>query len=89
LGQKYGLFDAPPIRFSWSTFDNSRETHGPIAGAPDSADLPGAVRSGADGYYAVRLTGDDAEKTVTVYLRKKAGAYEVAGIDRTFPLIDD
>lgn len=85
LGRKYGLFDAPAIRFSWSTFDNARETHTPIPGAADSAELPEAVRTGADGYYAVRLTGDDAEKTATVYLRKRAGSYEVVGIDRTFP----
>lgn len=87
LGKKYGLFEAPPVRFSWSAFDNAAGSHAPIAGAADSAELPQAVRAGADGYYSVRLTGDDPEKTVTVYLRKKAGVYEVAGIDRTFPAI--
>jgi hypothetical protein len=87
LGQKYGLFDAPAIRFSWSTFDNAAESHAPITGAADSAELPQAVRAGADGYYAVQLTGDDPQKTVTVYVRKKAGAYQVAGIDRSFPFI--
>lgn len=89
LGRKYGLFEAPGIRFRWSTFDNASEAHTPIAGAGDSAELPEAVRTGADGYYAVELTGDDPQKTVTVYLRKTTGAYEVAGIDRTFPFLDD
>lgn len=89
LGRKYGLFEAPPIRFRWSTFDNAREAHAPITDAADSAELPGAVRAGADGYYAVELTGDDPQKTVTVYLRKRAGLYEVAGIDRTFPFVAD
>ena len=87
LGQKHSLFEAPPIRFGRSTFDNSSETHAPIPGAADSAQLPDAVRAGADSYYAVRLAGDNPEKTVTVYLRKTAGSYEVAGVDRTFPLI--
>jgi hypothetical protein len=89
LGKKYGLFEAPPIRFSWSKFDNASESQAPIQGAADSARLPDAVSTGADGYYAVRLSGNEPEKTVTVYLRKTGGSYEVAGIDRTFPFSND
>ena len=83
LGAKYGFFPAPEIRVSWSNFDNLAETHASVEGSGPA--LPAAVSNGRDGeYFAARLVGDDAAKTVTVYLRKKAGAFSVVGIDRTW-----
>ncbi len=80
LGERYGFFDAPKIRISWSRFDNEAETHAPIKGV--GAELPAAVRLGGSGeYFAAKLVGDEAAKTVTVYLRT-GGAPRVVGIDR-------
>lgn len=88
LGAKYGLFAAPEVHFEWSSFDNAAEAHTPIPGAA-TAELPAELRSGADGYYAAKLTADDPAKTVTVYLRKAAATFQVVGIDRTWPLVRD
>lgn len=85
LGSKYGLFDAPSIATEWSKFDNASSTHTPITGAT-GAELPSAVRGGADGYYSAKLSGDDEAKTVSVYLRKRGTNYEIIGVDRTFPI---
>ena len=83
LGAKYGFSEAPPIAVAWSKFNNQAETHQGVEGA--GPELPAAVRSGAEGdYFAAKLSGAEASKTVTVYLRKKGGAYQVVGIDRTW-----
>lgn len=88
LGAKYGLFEAPELTFEWSRFDNSSDQHTPIDGAA-SAQLPAAVRDGTNGIYAAKLTGEDQQKTATIYLRKMSGDYRVVGIDRTWPLPRD
>ena len=47
----------------------------------DGFRLPAAATSAADGsYIAARLTGAEPGKSVTVYLRKAAGHFEVVGI---------
>jgi hypothetical protein len=85
LGAKYGLFDAPEVKVAWSQFDNATGSHTAIAGATGSQ-LPTAARAATDGFFAAKLTGDDQQKTVSVYLRKRGSSYQVVGIDRTFPL---
>ncbi len=84
LGDRYGLFDKPEIAISWARFDNATGASAAIEGA-SGARLPTAVSDAADGSYcSAHLTGDDPAKTVTVYLRKQAGGYQVVGIDRTW-----
>ena len=84
LAVKYGFEPGREHQVEWSRFDNDAETHTPIAGAT-SFDLPPAVSNGAEGsYFAARITGSDASKTVMAYLRKETGGIKVVGIDRTW-----
>lgn len=85
LGAKYGLFDAPAVSVKWSTFNNASGTHTAVAGAT-GPQLPAAVLGGSDGFYSAMLSGEDDEKTVSVYLRKSDMNYKLVGIDRTYPL---
>lgn len=83
LGERHGFSKAPPIQVSWSRFDNMAETHASVEGT--GPELPSAARTGAEGaYFAAKLAGDDAKKTVTVYLRKRDGGFRIVGIDRSW-----
>jgi hypothetical protein len=83
LGARYDFFPEPEIRVSWARFDNMAESQTPIEAVGPA--LPAAATGGRDGeYFAARLVGDDEAKTVTVYLRKRAGEFDVVGIDRTW-----
>jgi hypothetical protein len=85
LGTVYGFVPPRAYKAEWFTFDNKAGT----LSAPLPADgfrLPAAAASAADGaYIAVRLTGAEPEKTVTVYVRKATERFEVVGIDRRWP----
>ena len=83
LGEKYGFFEAPEIKAEWTKFDNMAETHQELKAFGPT--LPPAIAA-ADGgsYFAVRLIGDDDDKTVTVYLRKQPEGIKVVGVDRTW-----
>lgn len=83
LGAKYGFSEAPEIAVSWTRFDNQAETHQAIEASGPS--FPAAVREGTPGaYFAARLSGPDAAKTVTVFLRRQAAGLSIVGIDRTW-----
>jgi hypothetical protein len=85
LAVKYGFATARQYEVSWSHFDNATEKHSPLP-ADSSFRLPGEVeKAGSGDYFAARIHArGDERKTVTVYLRKKAGALEVVGIERTW-----
>jgi hypothetical protein len=83
LGEKYGFSEAPALDIAWSRFDNQTETHAPLEGT--GAELPSAVRNGADGaYFAARLVEKGSDKSVTVFLRKRGEEPGLVGIDRTW-----
>jgi hypothetical protein len=77
----------PPhaLQVQWARFDNETITKTALDGAT-SFDLPAAVRSSAPGsYFAATIRGDDAKKTVTVYVRGvSGGSFRVVGIERTW-----
>lgn len=77
----------PPhaLQVQWDRFDNQTATKTALDGAT-SFDLPAAVRSSAPGsYFAATIRGDDAKKTVTVYVRAvSGGSFRVVGIERTW-----
>jgi hypothetical protein len=75
LAVKHGFHAPRQYSVQWSTFENAASRKGPIAGAT-TLDVP---RGGSD-YLAADIRSDDAQKTVTVYLRGNT----VIGIDRTW-----
>jgi hypothetical protein len=81
LAVKYGFVQPRTFRYTWSTFNNETEARSPIAGAASDA-IPAAF---ASGYAVVQIQGDDAKKTIDVYLRKRGGAAsapQVVGVER-------
>ena len=84
LARKHGFTSSPGYvtsdegyRIEWSTFNNGEGT---------SAAIParGVVVPQAPGasYLMARVQGQDAKKTITVYLRRGAGVWEVVGVER-------
>jgi len=68
----------------WSSFDNAADIHRELPGERSFA-LPAAWRSApAGGYFAAKIRANgDADKSVTVYLRKNAGGEAtVVGVER-------
>ncbi|MEZ5351273.1 MAG: hypothetical protein R2762_01440 [Bryobacteraceae bacterium] len=77
LREQYGFGTRRQFRYTWSEFDNDRETHSPIAGAVG----PHLPRSNAP-YLAVRIEDEsDSSKSVTVFVRDGRA---VVGLDRTW-----
>ena len=85
LWATYKFGPAPALQVQWARFDNETESKTSIEGAV-SFDLPAAVRSASPGsYFAATIRGEEAKKTVTVYVRAvSSGAFRVVGIDRTW-----
>jgi len=84
LAAKHNFRAAGEYKAEWSRFDNNSGAHTAIAGAM-SFQLPEPAQSAAAGsYFAAKISGEDAAKTVTVYLRKEQNQFKVVGIDRTW-----
>jgi hypothetical protein len=84
LATKYKLAAARDYTVQWSQFDNEPEKKTPLAGEA-SFKLPRLTHTAAVGaYFAADIHGNDPQKMVTVYLRKKAAEMEVVGIDRSW-----
>jgi hypothetical protein len=84
LGVHYGFAPPRSYRFQWSRFDNVTRHKEPLPGA-DGAAIPARVQdSPAGAYFAADITSDDPRKSVTAYLRKTNGGFEVVGIERTW-----
>ncbi len=71
-------------RAQWFVFENASGKQTPIAGASTmmlpQSELP--VEAGT--YVAIRITGEEPSKTVTVFLRNNGSGFEIVGIDRTW-----
>jgi hypothetical protein len=81
LAQEYDLEAKGPVHITWSNFDNHTGQKSPIPAAQDLQVPVDPVGS----YLAADLRrGDDAKKTVTVYLRVADNRAEVVGLDRTW-----
>jgi hypothetical protein len=85
LKAQYGF--APPREYAvrWLELENESGVLTLITGAT-SPDVPRAASTAAAGsYYAARISGDDPEMEVTVYLRKEQDGFDVVGIERGWP----
>ncbi len=76
---------AQTLRIAWSRFDNDSGIHTPLP-EESSSRVPRELAAAKDGsYYAAKITAQgDERKSVTVYLRKKQNAVQIAGIDRAW-----
>ena len=77
----HGFRDSRNYSVEWSRFDHETEEHTPI---PDASgfQLPKQIGDGREGsYFAALITGEEAAKTATVYLRKEASGLKVVGIE--------
>jgi hypothetical protein len=78
LSAKHSLGDNGPFAVTWAEFDNARG---------EVKDLPGAsgetIPGTKTGYLRATVTGKDGKRTVHVFLREAAGAYEVVGVERS------
>lgn len=82
LAAKYNF--APPVSYTvqWSRFDNDTEQKAPLPGR-GGFEIPAELSKAAPGaYFAADIQGQDARKTVTVYLRKTGGDFRIVGVDR-------
>lgn len=80
LAVKYGFSPRRQYSVAWYRFDNDSEQRQPLPGAQGMS-LPPA----RDAYLAAEIRSlDDAQKTVLVYLRQNAGAWQPVGLERTW-----
>jgi len=84
LAVKYKLIASRDYTVQWSQFDNATEKKTPLP--PETTlTLPRQMQATDDvQYFAADIQAGDKQKTVTVYVRKKAGRVEVVGVDRTW-----
>ena len=84
LGAKYGLTPARQYTVRWARFDNRSQQPAPLAGSVNQTLPQEVAQSAAGDYFAAEIRAAEPSKSVTVYLRNKAGRIEVVGIDRTW-----
>ncbi len=82
LAVKHKFIASQSYSTQWSAFDNDTERLTPLAGET-SPEAP-AVKIADGGFLAASIRGEDAKKTVTVYLRKRGGRLDVVGVDRNW-----
>jgi hypothetical protein len=84
LAVKHKLASPRDYTVQWSRFNNDTEQKTPLGGATGLS-LPRAIQEAVEGeYFAADMSAGDKQKTLTVYLRKKAGQMQVVGVDRTW-----
>ncbi len=84
LGVKYKLISSRDYNVRWSRFNNETQQKTPLQGEITFT-IPKPVQETSEGnYFAVDIDGGDAQKAITVYLRKRLEKVEVVGIDRTW-----
>lgn len=85
LAVRHGYIPARKHVVTWSEFDNEKGTKTPLADE-NTFRLPIRFASLMEGgYLAARIHAvKDKTKTVTVYIRKKNGGAEIAGIERNW-----
>ncbi len=86
LEVEHGFTGPREYRFQWSRFDNVAQTHQRVGVADVTPDIPPTALAAADGIYiAAQISAGEQDKTVTVYLRKSSGDFEVVGVERGWP----
>jgi hypothetical protein len=84
LGVHYGFVQPRSYQIQWSRFDNRGGRKERVSGATGAA-IPSQFQDSATGaYFAADITSGDPRKSVTAYLRKTNGGFEVVGIDRSW-----
>jgi hypothetical protein len=84
LSATYGFTPARTYTVDWFGFDNAKSVVLDRIGS--GATLPAPVQSLAAGsYVAARISAGDAAMYVDVFLRRRAGGFDVVGIDRAWP----
>jgi hypothetical protein len=84
LAVRYGFGKEREFHVSWARFDNQSGSHSALTGLNTLA-VPEPVQTAADGaYWSATIKGEDARKTVTVYLRKTAPGPQVIGVERAW-----
>jgi hypothetical protein len=84
LAVKHKLIASRDYTVQWSQFDNATEKKTPLP-EETTLTLPKQTQATDDvQYFAADIHASDKQKTVTVYVRKKAGRIEVVGVDRTW-----
>ena len=84
LGTTYGFTAARTYTVDWFGFDNAKNVVLDRLGT--GATMPAAVQSIAAGSYAsARISAGDAAMYVDVFLRRRAGGFDVVGVDRAWP----
>lgn len=82
LAAHYRIRPAAEYTITWASFDNARDKQNPLPAATGPV-LPPAARNAAPGtYWAATVRGGQPAKSITVYLRKTASGWIVAGLDR-------
>lgn len=83
LAEKHGFHPRREYTTKWSVFDNEREQHTALPGG-SGQQAPEEILRARGGYFAATISAGDSKKTVIVYFRKRDGAIQVAGVDRTW-----
>jgi hypothetical protein len=84
VGVSNGFAQPRTCTTTWYTFDNAKGVLLETIGT--GAEVPAEARAIADGsYVAARIHAGAQAMNVTVFLRRHAGAFQVVGIDRSWP----
>jgi hypothetical protein len=82
LAVKHKLKPSRNYKVQWSRFDNVTQQQSPLP-CVNTLTLPNEVpQAGPGEYFAAEIDGGDAQKSVTVFLRKEMRDIKVVGIDR-------
>ena len=85
LAAEHGFAAASDLGVRWLSFDNETGRLTRVTGA-ESFEVPRIVRDAeSDAYFAARISGLEADKDVTVYVRKEARDVAVVGVERSWP----
>jgi len=84
LGVSNGFAQPRTYTTTWYRFDNAKRALLETIGT--GAEVPGEARALPDGsYVAARIHAGAQSMNVTVFLRRRAGDFQVVGIDRSWP----
>ncbi len=82
LAARYGFGGQEEIRIAWARFDNESGAKSDLTSAT-TLQLPEPLRTAAAGtYWATTIKREGDERSVTIYIRKSAAGYEIAGVER-------
>jgi hypothetical protein len=82
LEARYGLMSPRAFTVEWFSLDNQTGRLSPLAGGSDFS-IPAA--GAGSRYLAARISGAEAGRTTSVYLRSMTGSFAVVGVEREWP----